>query len=554
MSVINSIQNIANTTRVSGSGSAPSGLKPYASVDVTSRTDLLRARSSLLRLYRSLESLAEIANVDTRTISTFAEALSAPGLSLDLTETAANLSSTEEINASPTSFTPFGPAWSGATSALLTIGGEYDGSNGNGDLQFESRRSGTHGVDNLRIRVYDPQGFQIQNLNIRASDPIDTQYALGNGLYLTLGGGDLVNRDTASIQVFDNVGAVVDPDLPLGGIRNSNPNLQFGLPSVVDGSFDVNGINIGVSTTDTINDVIDRINLSAAGVTASFNASTEQLDFLQDTTGAMPTIDLQNDTSNFLQATKLDSATVVPGIDPEDRQSLDSVAEFAGVQSGNILVNNTQIAVDTANDSLTTMIDKINASGAGVTASFDFGTQKVLIQPDDPAAGLDIDSNGTGFFAALNLVEGQLGTENAVRGISKRRSYEIADAFNRVFEELNYLFRDGSFLGKASATGAFRAPLEGGIRGVLGESFSEPLFGLNFSESEDARARGDFATIDRRDFTGSLQRRGDSVLGLLESSRERAGLIENMLTGAKLALRSVGNQLGLSGSFVDTYA
>ena len=50
-----------------------------------------------------------------------------------------------------------------------------------------------------------------------------------------------MNKDTATIQVFDNVGAVVDPNLPLGGSRNQNPNLQFGTPAIIDGGFDFNG-------------------------------------------------------------------------------------------------------------------------------------------------------------------------------------------------------------------------------------------------------------------------------------------------------------------------
>jgi len=145
VSIINSIRNIASTARVYGNASAPSGLKPYASIDTTARTDLLRARTRLLRLYRGLESLAELANVRPRARSIFPQALSAPGLSLDLTSTAAALSSTQEINTSPTSFSPFGPDWSGASTALLTIGGEYDGSNGTGQLEFESRLDGVHG-------------------------------------------------------------------------------------------------------------------------------------------------------------------------------------------------------------------------------------------------------------------------------------------------------------------------------------------------------------------------------------------------------------------------
>ena len=90
--------------RIRTAESAPQGLKPYAPVDDGSQGDLLRARTGLLRLYRSLEALAEAANVRTRLKLDLPDAISSSGLGLDLTQTAATLVSSEEINASPTSF------------------------------------------------------------------------------------------------------------------------------------------------------------------------------------------------------------------------------------------------------------------------------------------------------------------------------------------------------------------------------------------------------------------------------------------------------------------
>ncbi|MDH3433399.1 MAG: hypothetical protein OEM60_06050, partial [Gammaproteobacteria bacterium] len=359
MSIIQSLQNLSFFGRIRPPEQATPGLKPYLAVEQTANTDYRRARTHLLSLYRSLEELAALADVDTRFKLDLPDARSSSGLGLDLTETAAALASTDEINNAPMSFTPFGPEWTGASDALITIGGEYDGSNGTDTLTLESRRNGTHGVANLLIRVEDSLGNIIRNIGIGRNDPLDQQYDLGNGLYLTLGAGDTSNQDSTTIQVFDNVGAAVDPDNPLGGIRNSNPNLQLGMPAIVDGSFQVNGANISVSTSDSINDIVDRINLSSAGVTATFDALTERIEFLQDSLGSVPTIDLQGDTSNFLQATKLDGAVVTAGIDADSNKVFDDVAAFGSLQNGDILINGKQIAIDTANDSLATVIAKI---------------------------------------------------------------------------------------------------------------------------------------------------------------------------------------------------
>ena len=138
---------------------------------------------------------------------------------------------------------------------------------------------------------------------------------------------------------------------------------------------------------------------------------TERIEFIHDTLGSVPTIDLQGDTSNFLEATKLDSINVVGGIDPETIKKLNEVDAFSAVQSGNIIINGEQIAVDTANDSLSTMLDKINSSGADVVATFDSASQQVVIEANDSATVLNIDGNETGFFSALNIQEGRVDPE-----------------------------------------------------------------------------------------------------------------------------------------------
>lgn len=554
MSVLQFIQGISGIARIRPAATAPTGLKPYAvPADTTTNADLLSARTRLLQLYQHLEELAELTNVNTRFKLDLPDAQSGTGLGLDLTSTAATLASDAEINASPMSFSPFGPDWDDGSSALFTVGGEYDGTHGTGNLTLEVRRAGTHGEDDLRVRAYDPDGGRIRNFWVRDWHEEDRPYDLRNGLFVTLGPGSLVNRDTATIQIYDDTGAAVNPDLPLGGVRNSNPNLQYGAPSILDGAFDLNGESISVATTDSINDVINRINLSAAGVTASFNAGTERIDFLQNTLGAAPTIDLQNDTTNFLVATKLDSANTIAGIDPETLQALDDVAAFGSVSSGNILINGQQIAVDTSTDSLESVIEKINAAPAGVTASFDVATQKVLIEAQNSESELDISSNGTGFFAAINMPEGRVDPEAVSRGISRKRSYEIADTFEKVFAEMNYLFRDSSFAGRGDNAAGFRAPLESAMRIAFSGSSGE-LLGLLFDSSTAARQRGEFVGIDRRDFTRSLQIRGDSLMGLLRGSEDERGLVEGLLIGATQALQGISASLGQRGVFVNTVA
>lgn len=550
--MISNLQSLSGLLRIRSVASAPQGIKPYAPVDDGSRADLLRAHTRLVHLYRSLEALAEAANVSTRLKLDLPDAVSAASLGLDMTQTAAALASNDEINASPMSFSPFGPTWDNGSSALLTIGGEYDGTHNSGNLSFEVRSAGTHSIDNLRIRVEDPQNRHIRTITLRHNEPVDQQYDLQNGLWLQLGPGDLIDNDTTAIQVFDNVGAVVDPSKPLGGIRNLNPNLQYGMPTITDGAFQLNGESISVSVSDSINDVISRINQSAVGVTAGFNSTSERIEFIQNSLGSIPDIDLQNDTSNFLQATKLDSANTIAGIDPDTLKTLDNVAPFSTVQSGNLLINGQQIAIDTSTDSLTTVLDRINSSSAGVTATFDDAAQKVTIEARDSSSRLDIDSNGTGFFAALNMPEGRVDPEALHRGISRRRSYEIADTLEAAFREFNYLFRDSSFSKLGDGAAALRAPLEGALLAALGDGSGLQSLGLGYDANADARRRGDFAVVDRRALTSNLQLQGEGVMRVLRGDEDNTGMIERLLVGARQALGSVSSFLGRTGVFIDT--
>ncbi len=552
MSIIQSLSSLASFGRVSRSTSAPEGLKPYLDPAASDNGELRRARSRLINLFRNLELLAEKSNVNTRFKLDLPDARSANSLALDLTTTSASMQSAEEINTAPMSFSPFGPEWRDGSTAEITIGGVYDGTHGSGQLSFEVRRAGVRGEDNLRIRVEDPDGNRIRNVNVRTNHSLDRQYDLRNGLFLTLGPGALVNRNFTVINVSESVGAAVDPTLPLGGVRNQNPNLEFGGPAVVDGSFEINGETIAVATTDSINDVIARINASAASVSASFDAASDTIQLLQDQTGSAPTIAFASDSSNFLAATKLATASVVAGIDPDNEKSLDDVAALASIEAGSFLVNGQSINVDPTVDSLDDVIERINSSPAGVVASFDGETRQVLIESIDKSGVLELDSNGTAVFSALQIPEGRVDPEAVGNGISRRRSYAIADATTAVFEDLNMLLGRTSGSASGSRLGAVRGPLESALRAAFGAD-AEPLFGLSFA-SPTAGRRGPVVTLDRNDFTLNLQRRGDQVQKLLAGQEGEDGLIVDLLQATDSALALVNRQLGLSGRFVDTFA
>ena len=80
-----------------------------------------------------------------------------------------------------------------------------------------------------------------------------------------------------------------------------------------NGEFLINGVAIDFNaSTDTINSVLQAINDSAAGVTATFDASNNQFQLTNTTTGNVG-ISLQDVTGNFLAATGLSGGSLQPG-------------------------------------------------------------------------------------------------------------------------------------------------------------------------------------------------------------------------------------------------
>ncbi|MGI9294598.1 MAG: hypothetical protein ACR2PS_11505, partial [Pseudomonadales bacterium] len=188
----------------------------------------------------------------------------------------------------PKAYSPIQPLWVGST-ALATVDGVYDGADGTGTLTFRVNREGTHGIDDLAVKVYDPTQNEIGSFNIKKNDPLDKEYVLDNGLSFTIGAGFLRKNTTFAVDVFDSLGSVVDASKPLQGNRDLDPNLENGL-TVSPGSFELNGVVVAVNAGDSIEDVLARIDALPTGVSASFDAATESVVLTQKTLGSASTI------------------------------------------------------------------------------------------------------------------------------------------------------------------------------------------------------------------------------------------------------------------------
>ena len=121
-------------------------------------------------------------------------------------------------------------------------------------------------------------------------------------------------------------------------------------------------------------------------MTASYNSLTDKIDLVKGAGGSI-SLGASNDTSNFLQAMRLSSGTTPVArsttlSSPKLSGSIDSanLSGWAGSSvQDSITINGTSIDYNSATDSLQSLMNKINSSAAGVTATYDVSAGKFLL-------------------------------------------------------------------------------------------------------------------------------------------------------------------------------
>lgn len=181
----------------------------------------------------------------------------------------------------------------------------------------------------------------------------------------------------ASLQGAAGISSSLSPTDDVSGLTLSNAS--FATP-ITAGNFTVNGRTVSIATTDTLQQVFDKISAATNGnVTASYSAAADKITL----TGTSPIIlGGPNDSSNFLQAAQLtfnNSTTVsstnrLGGI--KQTVSL-TAANFAspvsdgGSGAGQFSINGVAISFNASTDTVASVLDRINKANAGVVATYD---------------------------------------------------------------------------------------------------------------------------------------------------------------------------------------
>lgn len=195
-----------------------------------------------------------------------------------------------------------------------------------------------------------------------------------------------------------------------------------GFPAAVTaGTFRVNGAEVTVATTDTLEDVFDKI-ATATGdtVTASYLPASDKIRLSSSST---ITLGSATDTSNFLEVTKLNnagtstvtSASALGSVKTGSvlgSANLNDTLTFGAGDAGSFRINGVEISYS-ASDTISDVMGRIGESAAGVTASYDVINDRFsLANKATGDVGIALQDVTGNFLQATRLTTGTLSRGN----------------------------------------------------------------------------------------------------------------------------------------------
>lgn len=213
----------------------------------------------------------------------------------------------------------------------------------------------------------------------------------------------------ARLAGADNIGSSLAATNDVTGLTVANLRTAT---AVTAGTFTVNGKQVTVATTDSLDDVFNAISTATGGtVTASYDSSTDKVTLSGSSTVVLGAA---NDTSNFFSVFKLanNGASSVSSSGKLGTVKTTASLASAGLAttpsgSGTFSINGVSIAYDTATDTIKSLISRINKSTAGVTASYDSANDRMMLSNNSTGdIGIGVTDDSNGILAALGLTSG----------------------------------------------------------------------------------------------------------------------------------------------------
>ena len=216
--------------------------------------------------------------------------------------------------------------------------------------------------------------------------------------------------------------------LGVGANLYSSTNVSSGMlaskgfnPPISAGTITVDGKQITIDpTVDTLKDVFDRIDTATtSNIKGSYDATTDTITLKRlGGGGASLVVGSATDTSNFLSVARLSnngtnelvSASSLGSVTPANTLSsanFQTAVSDGGSGTGEFKINGVSIAFNASSDSVQNLMDRINASAAGVNMSYDrVNDQFTLTNKVTGNLGVAVEDVTGNFLAAAGLASG----------------------------------------------------------------------------------------------------------------------------------------------------
>jgi flagellar hook-associated protein 2 len=221
----------------------------------------------------------------------------------------------------------------------------------------------------------------------------------------------------AQINGASNISQAISPNGDLSSVTLGTAG--FSTP-ITAGTFTVDGKQVTVSTTESLQDVFNSIATATNNnVTASYSPTTDEIT-LASADNSEIVLGSAADTSNFLQVAQLynngsDSVTSASALGRVQLGGNMANADLAtpitdgGSGQGEFTINGIAINYNASTDSIQNVLSRINSSGAGVTASYDsINNRFVMTNNTTGDVGIAMQDVTGNFVAATGLSGGTL--------------------------------------------------------------------------------------------------------------------------------------------------
>lgn len=313
-------------------------------------------------------------------------------------------------------------------------------------------------LQSLRSKVQDFRfGIDFNQFKIDTSDSA-VATAAASGANPTSGSFSINVTRLASATIATSSGAVGASINPAAAFASSGVNHE-----VTSGTFSINGTEFNFDfTVSSLNDVLGAINGAGIGVLATYDGASDTVTLTNTALGDTSIINFgaSSDTSNFLELINVEKATQFTngggttevissvGIGAINQGKLLNQQSYAAgvIGGGNFFINGVAITVDPAVDALSDVIERINNSDAGVTASYDPTTDGIRVVSENLGSRTISFVNGTSNFLDVLKLTGSVQTagqdsEFSIDGgaVQTRNSNDITDAIGDMTIKLKSL-------------------------------------------------------------------------------------------------------------------